>query len=129
MNDNPANRRIHPRISPLLIRAEFSTGFGEIVYKGYVTNLSYGGAFLATPEVVPVGSTVMLHITLPWEMGRIEVEAEVMWKRAGKASTDEDSSPGLGLQFVTLGQESTDKLKLYFEKFTKLAARLPSPAY
>ena len=127
MNDNPANRRKYPRISPLLIRADFSTGFGEKVYRGYVTNLSYGGAFLATPEVVPVGSTVKISITLPWQVGRIDAEAKVVWKRAGRASTDDDSSAGLGLQFVRIGRESTAKLKLYFEKFTTLAARLPRP--
>jgi Tfp pilus assembly protein PilZ len=125
--DTPANRRKHPRISPLLIRADFSTGFGEKVHRAYITNLSDGGAFLATPEVVPIGSTIKLGIMLPWEVGRIDVEAEVVWKRAGEVSTDDDSSAGLGLQFVTIGQDSTDKLKLYFEKFTKLAARLLSP--
>jgi uncharacterized protein (TIGR02266 family) len=111
-----------------LIRTGFSHGFGEKVYNGYVTNLSYGGAFLATREIVPVGSTIKLRITLPWHLGRVDVEAKVVWKRTEEDSTEDNPSSGMGLQFVTLEREVTDKLKLYFEKFTELAARLPSPA-
>ena len=128
MDNSPANKRKHPRISPLLIRTDFSHGFGEKVYKGYVTNLSYGGAFLATRELVPVGSTIKLLITLPWQLGQVDVEAKVVWKRAEAESDEENPSPGLGLQFVTLERSVTNKLKLYYERFTELAARLPSPA-
>jgi uncharacterized protein (TIGR02266 family) len=126
--NNPANKRKHPRISPLLIRTDFSHGFGERAFKGYVTNLSYGGAFLATREVVPVGSTLKLRITLPWQVGRVDVEAKVVWKRAEGDSAEDNLSSGMGLQFVTLERKATDKLKLYFEKFTELAARLPDAA-
>jgi Tfp pilus assembly protein PilZ len=126
VTDNPADKRKHPRISPLLIRTVFSHGFAETVHQGYVTNLSYDGAFLATSEVVPVGSTIRLHITLPWEVGRIDVEAKVVWKRTQQESTEDNPSPGLGLEFMTLETEATDKLKLYFKKFIELAARLQS---
>jgi uncharacterized protein (TIGR02266 family) len=121
-----ARKRKHPRISPLLVRTDFSHGPGGKVFKGYVTNLSYGGAFLATQEVVPVGSTVQLWITLPWQVGQVDVEAKVVWRRAEAERSEGNPSAGMGLEFVALEREVTEKLKSYFEKFAELAARLPS---
>ena len=70
---------------------------------------------------------MQLDITLPWQVGRVFVEAKVVWKRGEVDSPQENPSAGVGLQFVTLEREATDKLKKYFEKFVELAARLPDP--
>jgi Tfp pilus assembly protein PilZ len=127
VDNNPANQRKHVRISPLLIRADFSRGVGEKAHKAYVTNLSYGGAFLATREPLAIGSKLLLHITLPWEIGRLSVEAKVVWKREDAYTSEANPSSGAGLQFVALEKGSTEKLKKYFERFVELVGRLPDP--
>jgi hypothetical protein len=68
-----------------------------------------------------------LNITLPWQVGQVLVEAKVVWERGNADSSRENPSSGVGLQFVTLERDATDKLKRYFEKFVELAARLPDP--
>jgi uncharacterized protein (TIGR02266 family) len=98
------------------------------VHKGYVTNLSYGGAFLATRESIPVGTPIKLLLSLPWKLGRISVEAQAKWRRSEDASSTECQSPGVGLEFSHLDEESLGKIRMYLERFQELAARLPSPA-
>jgi Tfp pilus assembly protein PilZ len=98
------------------------------VHKGYVTNLSYGGAFLATRESIPVGAQIKLLLSLPWKLGRIFVEAQAKWRRTEDASPAESQSPGVGLEFSHLDEESLGKIRMYLERFQELAARLPSPA-
>lgn len=117
------NVRKHPRFSPLLIRADFSLDEGETTHKGYVTNLSYGGAFLATQEDISVGSPLKIRISLPWHLGQLDLEARAVWR-----STDGpgNRSPGVGMQFTPLEDGDRAKLQKYFEKFRELAARLPS---
>jgi uncharacterized protein (TIGR02266 family) len=117
-------KRQHPRISPLLIRADFAFAEGAI-QKGYVTNLSQGGAFLATEESAPMGAKLRLLLSLPWQLGRVEFDARVAWIRSEKQSQPNDSSAGLGLQFFEPTPEALEKIELYLAKFRELAASLP----
>jgi len=112
----------HPRIGPLLIRAGFR--FGEKSCKGYVTNLSLGGAFLATEEHIPQGHPLKLIISLPWPLGQLDVEATVIWRRP-EVGAQGKQSPGMGIQFATLDQAAVVKIEAYLERFHQLAAQLP----
>lgn len=112
----------HPRIGPLLIRTSFR--FGETSHKGYVTNLSLGGAFLATEEHIPIGHRVELVIFLPWRLGKLEVDATVIWRRAEVGDRGKQA-PGMGIQFIDLNDEAIALLKSYARRFYDLAAQLP----
>jgi Tfp pilus assembly protein PilZ len=90
--------------------------------------LSYGGAFLATQESIPVGTPIKILLSLPWKLGRISVEAQAKWRRSDDVSSTESQSPGVGLEFSRLDEESLGKIRMYLERFQELAARLPSPA-
>jgi uncharacterized protein (TIGR02266 family) len=122
------DHRKHARFGPVLVRADFRIEPGELVHKGYVTNLSHGGAFLATRESIPVGARVKLILSLPWKLGRISVRAQAKWRRVENVSSSESQSPGVGLEFAHLDEESLGKIRMYLERFQELAARLPSPA-
>ena len=91
-----------------------------------MTNLSGGGAFLATRQTVSVGSRVRLILSLPWELGRLEVEATAVWRRGGQCSAQGNLSPGVGLQFVRVGDASRQKLQKYQEKVQEVVARRPT---
>lgn len=82
---------------------------------------------MATRESIPVGTPVKLLLSLPWKLGQINVEAQAKWRRSEDASSGEPLSPGVGLEFAHLDEESFKKIKMYLEKFQALAASLPSP--
>lgn len=120
-----ANRK-HARFGPVLIRAEFRVDDVESVHKAYVTNLSLGGTFLATRESIPLGTRLAIRLSLPWQLGQIDVQAYAKWHRRADPSSRNSQSPGVGLQFTNLDQESSRKIGHYLEKFQALADQLLS---
>lgn len=66
----------------------------------YSLNLSKGGLFLETNDLLPVGTKLSVRFTIPGALESIDAKASVMWVRRG-ISTD-GSPPGLGLAFRDL---------------------------
>lgn len=66
---------------------------------GVTHNISPDGAFIATPQLLPVGERLMLMLAFPGDRGPLAVRAEVRWTR-----TTIDPNPrrptGMGLRFV-----------------------------
>lgn len=114
--------RRSPRLAPLLIRAEFH--YGDQTEVGYLTNLSDGGAFLATEEFVPVGKILTLRMSLPWQLGELGLEAEVVWRSYEAGAKASHHPVGLGLSFSHLRLEDREKLRLYMQKFYNLVREL-----
>ncbi|MFQ5790452.1 MAG: PilZ domain-containing protein, partial [Acidobacteriota bacterium] len=85
------------RLGPIIIRARFRIDGQD--REGYLTNLSAGGAFLATEESLEIGESLDLKITLPWALGEVWVEARIVWstERAGRAA--QHLPLGVGLAF------------------------------
>jgi uncharacterized protein (TIGR02266 family) len=108
-----------------LIRADFAFEKGQF-QKGYVTNLSQGGAFLAIRESVPKDTKLKLILSLPWRLGRVELNARVAWVRGNDLSQPGNSSSGVGLQFLEPTPEALEKVEQYLTRFRKLAESLPS---
>ncbi len=118
--------RASRRVSPLIVRAKFQ--IGEAPLDGYVTNLSETGAFLATEELAEEGEPVGLILSMPWALGEVTVEAEVVW-RTDVAGTGADRLPtGMGLAFVSVSAEGKKKLRQYIQKFCQLAAQISQHA-
>jgi uncharacterized protein (TIGR02266 family) len=82
-------------------------------WTGLTMNISEGGVFVATHEILPVGSPVALHLELPRER-RIMVLGEVRWSRA--YTGDDDVPPGLGIKFVGLDLESLSAIRRFMTK-------------
>jgi uncharacterized protein (TIGR02266 family) len=87
------------------------------VFTGFSTNLSEGGVFVATINLLPVGTPVDLTFTLPGNT-RLTVKGEVRWTREIDDRVP-DVFPGVGVRFVELGMEAAQAL----HKF--VAAREP----
>ena len=113
------NRR-HPRL-PLVVKAEVGAK-GRRVQRGYLTNLSVGGAFLATKKPIPSGTQLQLLIFLPWKLGEFKALAEVVWS-TGKEGSETDP-PGVGLAFTKLGSKGREMLQRYVERFYQLVAQI-----
>lgn len=114
--------RKHPRISPLIIRARYESGGNA--KEGYLLNLSEGGAFLATDELVPLEEVLNLRIDLPWDFGGVSVAAKVVWRSDTLSSTSCESQEGLGLTFIDITPQASQKLQNFLEKFAELAAQI-----
>jgi uncharacterized protein (TIGR02266 family) len=79
-------------------------------WTGLTMDLSEGGVFVATHEILPVGSLVGLHLELPREK-RIMTLGEVRWTRA--FTNDDDIPPGLGIRFVGLDLASLTAIRRF----------------
>jgi uncharacterized protein (TIGR02266 family) len=110
------------RLRPLLIRTRFS--HREIKKNGYVTNLSDGGVFLATEDPIPVGDRLTLRINLPWQIGQITVEAEVVWGNFDSRESAPEHPLGVGLSFVEPSSSAREKIETFVRRFHGLVAQL-----
>jgi uncharacterized protein (TIGR02266 family) len=84
------------------------------VFTGFSTNLSEGGVFVATVNLLPVGTPVDLTLTLPGKT-RIAVKGEVRWTREIDDRVP-DVFPGVGVRFVELGPEASEALHRFVKE-------------
>jgi uncharacterized protein (TIGR02266 family) len=78
------------------------------VFTGFSTNLSEGGVFVATLNLLPVGTPVDLTFSLPGNT-RLTVKGEVRWTREIDDRVP-DVFPGVGVRFTELGTEAAQAL-------------------
>lgn len=103
MNDRPETRRFDR--APLSLEVHYRTQGSFLV--SYSLNLSKGGLFLETQDLLPVGTELTVRFTIPGADQVVETLAKVMWVR--RATSDDGLPPGLGLQFDRL-EESIGKI-------------------
>jgi hypothetical protein len=90
--------------------------------KGYLLNVSLGGAFLAIEEPPSPNETVSVHLLLPWGIGECAISARVAW-----VQRDERDRPiGAGLAFLDPSEDASRKLSSYLERFVDLEAEITS---
>jgi hypothetical protein len=110
--------RRHRRHAPTILAAEVQ-GKGERA-KGYLLNVSLGGAFLAIHEPPSPEETVSIHLLLPWGIGECALSARVAW-----VQRDERERPiGAGLAFLDPTEEASRKLSSYLERFVDLESEI-----
>lgn len=81
------------------------------LFTGFGTNVSEGGLFVATINVLPVGTPVDLTFTLPGK-SKLSVHGEVRWIREVNDRTPE-VFPGVGVRFVNLAPGTAEALKRF----------------
>jgi uncharacterized protein (TIGR02266 family) len=81
------------------------------LFTGFGTNVSEGGLFVATINVLPVGTPVDLTFTLPGK-SKLSVHGEVRWTREVNDRTPE-VFPGVGVRFVNLAPATAEALKRF----------------
>ena len=64
-------------------------------FRAQTRNLSIGGMFIETPELLPIQTTVELRFLLPAQPEPVEVTAEVRWIERGEGGL----APGMGVRF------------------------------
>jgi Tfp pilus assembly protein PilZ len=70
----------------------------EACVLGVTQNVCVGGMFVATPRMIPVGTRLLVRLSILEGLEPAEIEAKVCWSR--RLSADPEKPAGLGLQFV-----------------------------
>ncbi|MCA9670478.1 MAG: TIGR02266 family protein [Myxococcales bacterium] len=98
---SPDERRAH-------VRKVLKTSVGMVTesnfYSGFTNDISEGGLFVATYNLMDVGTVVQLEFDLSDGRPPIEVQGEVRWIREHNEYSD--AGPGMGLRFVDLAPEA-----------------------
>ena len=91
------NQRRHERAS-INLEVQYRTTGSFLV--SYSVNLSKGGLFLETSNLLPVGSRLSVRFVIPGAELAVETQAQVMWVRP--SVTDEGLPIGMGVRFEHL---------------------------
>lgn len=99
-----------PRV-PLkaVIRFRLRTGTDEKIAMCQTEDVSATGVFVRTEITPPAGAHVRFELVLPGHIEPIRGDAEVARHISGRP----DRAPGLGLRFLQLDGEGTDKLRAW----------------
>ncbi len=116
----PAEERRPARV-PLGVETRFESFSLEVdqesdhnFYIGFTDNISEGGVFIATEQVIDMGTALRFELKLPNMSAPELVEGAVRWLRRS-SSPDPDVPNGVGVQFTSL----SPSLKRSVEEFVK----------
>jgi uncharacterized protein (TIGR02266 family) len=111
---NVQMRRV-PRYEASL-RVEFRSGTepGRVL-TNYCVNLSTGGIFIETTELLPIDSSLIIQFTLPEDGQIIKCAGRVAWINHPESIKNQSLPIGMGLQFINLTLDDLDSIR----KFTK----------
>jgi uncharacterized protein (TIGR02266 family) len=85
------------------------------VLSDYSVNLSSGGIFLETGELLPVDSTLKVDFILP-DGGRvIKCAGRVSWLNHPESIKNQSLPVGMGLQFVNLSLDDVDSIRRFIK--------------
>lgn len=84
-------------------------------YTGLTNNISEGGVFISTTQVLDLGTKIKFPLALPGMMEAEPVEGEVRWvRREGRA--EENVPSGIGVQFTKISKNLQMRINQYIRK-------------
>jgi uncharacterized protein (TIGR02266 family) len=104
----PPHREDEPprRSQRFVLKAEVNFTSEHNFFTGFLENISDGGLFLASHDLLPIGETVDLTLTIPGIEEAVEVSCEVRWVREDSPDLVE-TVPGMGLAFKNLSKQAS----------------------
>ena len=99
---DPSERRVFSR-REFEVKVDFFSA--NTFFTGFTENISTGGLFIATRDILPIGSTFPVTFTLSNHAAPVVVECEVRWQRLEQLDNRE-CVPGMGVRFVGLDAAS-----------------------
>ena len=86
-------------------------------FAGFADDVSEGGLFVATYDVLGIGSELTVSFVLPTG-AQVTTRGRVTWTREAK-DHESDLHPGMGVAFTDIDAESVDAIRRF------MAARAP----
>lgn len=96
--------------------------------KGRLLNLSWTGAYVATPMYLLPQARVQLRIVLRDEKRWVETDAVVVWENRGTVGRRDGLPPGYGLRFLELPPDARAAIEKLLTGGDSVAQPEPSPA-
>ncbi len=90
---------------------EISLGSDSNLFTGFTNDVSEGGVFVATVNLMPLGSHVDVSFSLPGG-AKVEAKGEVRWVRV-LDERQPDVFPGMGIQFVDIPMPALSAIKSF----------------
>jgi uncharacterized protein (TIGR02266 family) len=73
-------------------------------YTGFTQNISSGGLFIATHDILRVGTQFNVSFRIPGVDHVFSCNAEVRWSRTYDGGSLDEMQPGMGVRFVDLSE-------------------------
>lgn len=105
------DRRTTPRVS---LEADIGFESESNFYTGFSGDVSDGGLFLATYDVLPIGTRLSVSFVLP-EGHQVMTRGEVTWVRAADG-IDSDLHPGMGIAFEALSKRDQEAIRRFISR-------------
>jgi uncharacterized protein (TIGR02266 family) len=109
---HPAEQEVERRCAQRVqLEVELGVHSESHFYTGLTLDLSTGGLFVATYELLPIGTLVSLGFVLP-DGHSIHADGEVVWLRDSRRG---ELKPGMGISFAALGPEDVTAIREFCE--------------
>jgi len=82
----------------------------ESLIRAFSENLSGGGIFVKTHQLLPQGETFYLKLFLPGDAEPLKIECEVAWQRTQGADPEKPEA-GMGVRFVKMSRTDSQRLR------------------
>jgi uncharacterized protein (TIGR02266 family) len=105
-----AKLRSAPRVA---LAAEVSYSSENNFYTGLTANIGVGGVFIATADLLQVGTPLDLNLRMPDGI-QLETKARVRWVREQNELTP-NVGPGMGVEFDTLSPAEQESIRAFVE--------------
>lgn len=103
------------------VKVKCAAGLQETI-TDYTVNLSTGGLFLATSNILPVDTRLLIEFTVPVRPTPICCKARVAWINDPEKLLKKDMPPGMGLQFIDISLSDVDAIREYLSGGRLLAS-------
>lgn len=107
-------RRKHPRKA---VEIEIYYGHIEDFFYDLAINLSYGGTFIKTTRILPVGTRIKLEFSVPGHQHIIKTYGRVV--RVVDKSDPQLHPPGMGIEFEKLSERDLEAISHLWEEEAK----------
>lgn len=102
-------QRTSPRVpTRLAIRYDLEN---SKILSDFSVNLSSGGVFLETADIIPMGTIMTLEFQVPGDYAAISCKGRVAWVNAHGSKIKPDFPAGIGLQFLDLSGPDAERLR------------------
>ena len=98
-------------------RKEFQVEVGLLAdyqfFTGFTQNISEGGLFIATHELMDIGTRFEVTFEIPGIAHAFNCTCEVRWLRTYDGGSLEEMQPGMGVRFVNLTEQEIGLINGY----------------
>lgn len=102
-------RRSEP---PAFVKVDMTLTSESNFFVGFAGDISEGGIFLATHDLLPLGTEIDIECHLPDDDSPMRLSAKVRWHRPLEA-LNKDVPAGFGAEFEELNEDDCERLQRF----------------